>query len=342
MKTKKILAYLLAVMMMASILSGCGGTSSTPSDSTASDSSSAEDSQAEEISWPERDITLTVGFAAGGDCDTATRFLADALTDELGANVVVVDMAGSNGGIATEEINATSDPEYNFLVMLSGSLAGNPVTGVTELTYQDFEPVCSFGNYSGETLYVAADAPYDTFEEFVEYAKTNTVKMGVAMGGSLYMTCAALKDTAGLDGLELLDAGDGMDRMLAILGGTIDCTFASYSSGRDYIENGDFKEIATLCVDRISAAPDMPCVAEYYPSVNMYHRFSILAQSGVDQAICQKLNDAIQNVYANNPDYVKNMEDYTFQSAKPMTIEETTADMQAQYETFQGMAQYVG
>lgn len=333
MKSKKLLVFLMVAVMMANILSGCGESKTeAPTDTTPTDTENA---------WPERDITLTVGFAAGGDCDTATRFLADALTKELGVNVVVVDMAGSNGGIATEEINATSDPEYNFLVMLSGSLAGNPVTGVTELSYKDFEPICSFGNYSGETLYVAADAPYDTFEEFVEYAKTNTVKMGVAMGGSLYMTCAALKDVAGLDGLELLDAGDGVNRMLAILGGTIDCTFASYSSGRDYIENGDFKQIATLCVDRIAAAPDMPCVAETYPSVNMYHRFAILAKGGTDPAICQKFNDAIQSVYANDPEYVKNMEDYTFQSAKPMTIEETLADMEAQYETFQGMAKYV-
>lgn len=329
---KKILALLL-VLMMAFSLVACGTTNETQE---------AEEPGEETLVWPERDITLTVGFAAGGDCDTATRFLADALGAELGVNVAVVDMSGSNGGIATEEINATSDPEYNFLVMLSGSLAGNPVTGVTELTYQDFEPVCSFGNYSGETLYVKADAPYDTFEEFVEYAKTNTVKMGVAMGGSLYMTCAALKDAAGLEKLELVDAGDGVNRMTAILGGTIDCTFASYSSGRDYIENGDFKELATLCVERIAAAPDMPSVSEFYPSVNMYHRFCILAQGGVDSAICQKLNDAIQAVYTNNADYVKSMEDYTFQSAKPMTIEETLADMEAQYATFQGMAKYVG
>lgn len=333
---KKSLALVLALVMMLSILTGCGDSKKDPAPA---ENPTTEDTGTSDLKWPERDITLTVGYAAGGDCDVATRYLAEELGKELGVNVVVTNMKGSNAALACEEIYNTSDPEYNFLVVNTASLSANVATGVFDKSYKDFDVISLFSSYSGETLYVPADAPYDTFEEFVEYAKENTVIMGVTMGGSLYAAGCAM-NAQGLK-LEFVDAGDGVDRLISMLGGNIDCTFASYSSGRDYIENGDFKELATLCSSPIAAAPDLPCVNDVLPGVIINTKFVMLTQPGVDEAIRQKVNDAMQHIYETCPDYVKEVEDYTFQSAKPMTIEESLAELEVQYQTFQDYKQYL-
>ena len=270
---------------------------------------------------------MTVGYAAGGDCDVATRYLAEELSKELGVNVVVTNMKGSNAALACEEVYNTNDPEYNFLVLNTASLSANVATGVYDKSYKDFDTISLFSSYSGETLYVPADAPYDTFEEFVAYAKENPVVMCA-------MNAQGLK-------LEFIDAGDGVDRLISMLGGNLDCTFASYSSARDYIENGDFKELATLCSSPIAAAPDLPCVCDTLPGVIINTKFVMMTQPGVDEAIRKKMNDVMQHIYETNPDYVQKVEDYTFQSAKPMTIEESLNELEIQYQTFQDYKQFL-
>lgn len=316
------------------ILGACSG-----NDKETSAGTSAEVGGTGGTDWPKEDINLVLGYGAGGDSDVCTRYMAEAVGKELGVNVIVTNMGGSNGGIAAEEIMNISEPEYNFLVINTSSLSINCITGIADYTYEAFEPISIFASYSGETLYVPKDAPYDTLEEFLDYAKEHEVKMGVAMGGTLYAVAAAMK-AAGYQ-FNIVDAGDGVDRVPATINGTIDCTFAAYSSNRDYIENGDLKELATLCSEPIPAAPELPCVCDYIDGVVVDTKFVILAQKGVDSSVCQKFNDALQEMYKNNKDYVKNVEDFSCQTAKPQTIEETRTSLKNQYETFQNYAEYL-
>lgn len=92
----------------------------------------------------------------------------------------------------------------------------------------------------------------------------------------------------------------------------------------------------------IPAAPDMPCVCDVLDGVIVNTKFCLMAQKGTNPAILQKINDALQHIYETNEEYVKNVEDYSYQSAKPMTIEETLAELETQYQTFQGYKQYLG
>ena len=98
----------------------------------------------------------------------------------------------------------------------------------------------------------------------------------------------------------------------------------------------------TLCAEPIPAAPDMPCVCDVLDGVIVNTKFCLMAQKGTNPAILQKINDALQHIYETNEEYVKNVEDYSYQSAKPMTIEETLAELETQYQTFQGYKQYLG
>ena len=276
---KKALSLILALAMMLTMLVGCG-------DKNDSNNDANNDSQTEDLKWPEKEINNILGYGDGGDSDVCTRYMADALSKELGVNVVVTNMGGANASLAANEIMNSTDPEYNFLAINTASLSANPATGLTDYNYEARDAISIFSSYSGEVLLVRSDAPYTTLQEFVDYAKENTVIMGVAMGGALYAAASAMK-AAGLK-LEIVDAGDGVDRMPALLNGSIDCTFASYSSSRDYVENGDFLELATLCAEPIPAAPDMPCVCDVLDGVIVNTKFCLMAQKGTNPAILQK------------------------------------------------------
>ena len=54
--------------------------------------------------FPERDIKWFVGFNAGGGFDVASRAIAEAMSDELGVNVVVENIPGGGGRRAAQDI----------------------------------------------------------------------------------------------------------------------------------------------------------------------------------------------------------------------------------------------
>ena len=71
--------------------------------------------------WPERAIELIVPANPGGDTDANARALAAALTEELGWNVIVSNMAGGSGAVAFEDCLSNPDDGYRFVFYHSGA-----------------------------------------------------------------------------------------------------------------------------------------------------------------------------------------------------------------------------
>lgn len=67
--------------------------------------------------FPERDIEWFVGFAAGGGFDTASRLIADAMSDDLGVDVVVRNIEGGGGRRAVQEISRAEPDGYAISIM---------------------------------------------------------------------------------------------------------------------------------------------------------------------------------------------------------------------------------
>ena len=58
--------------------------------------------------FPNKPITMVVGFAAGGAADTAARIIARKLGENLGRAIIVDNRAGAGGNIAHQQVaNAT-------------------------------------------------------------------------------------------------------------------------------------------------------------------------------------------------------------------------------------------
>ena len=54
--------------------------------------------------YPNRNITLVVGFAAGGTSDIIARLLGQKITEYTGANVVIENIPGAASMTATEKV----------------------------------------------------------------------------------------------------------------------------------------------------------------------------------------------------------------------------------------------
>ena len=70
--------------------------------------------------WPTRPIRMLVSYPAGGANDLVARLVATALTDALGATVVVDNRSGA-AGVTGAEAAAKSPPDGYTLYMMSSS-----------------------------------------------------------------------------------------------------------------------------------------------------------------------------------------------------------------------------
>lgn len=145
--------------------------------------------------YPSRPIELIVPAGAGGGTDVLARAFADAARKHLPQPVTVVNRPGASGMIGHGEmINAK--PDGYKLAMVFAEIVIVPHLGLSKLSYEDFTPIALL-NRDPAAITVKADAPWNTFEEFIaaSKAKSGELRMGNSGPGSIWhLAHAALED----------------------------------------------------------------------------------------------------------------------------------------------------
>lgn len=332
--------------MAMSLLAGCSGNAGSAGNSAGSGGGdgggqAAAEQKADMPQWPGKNINLIVSMSAGGDGDTLTRLLAVELEKELGATVVITNVEGGNGSVAMDQfVNGAPNDGSTFLVNNTAALSANEANGLVDYGYDVTDPVGIFAKHSGEMIWVQGSSPYQTMEELVTASKENPgkIKFGVSMGGSVY-AAAVMLQKAGAE-VSLVDAGDGSERIISLLGGHVDACIGGYGIGKEYIESGDLRPLCTLMGSRSAALPDVPTAEEAgVDGLVINNLFLILAPKGTDPAIIEKFNEAIRNVTENSKEYQEAVTNYSGQPAYALSVEDTIKELDTQREQFLGISE---
>lgn len=346
---KKLVTMVLAAAMALSLLSGCGGSSSSQSGSSetagketeaASEIPESEKQEADDdIAWPEKPVNLVITMGAGGDGDYLTRLLAKDLEKELGQTLVISNLAGGNGSVGMDELMSQTPDGYTFYVNNTCALSANEANGLVDYDYTVSDPVGVFAKHSGEMIWVRADSPYMTMEDLVNATKENPGKItiGVSMGGSVY-AAAMMLQKAGAE-FSLVDASDGADRIVALLGNQVDCCIAGYGIGKEYIESGELRPLCTLMGSRSEALPDVPTAEEAgVEGLVINNLFLFLAPKGTDPEIIEKFNAAIRKITDENEEYAAAVTAYSGQDVYALSVEDTIAVLDKTRDQFMAIS----
>src|SRR5258707_6826317 len=93
--------------------------------------------------WPARQITVVIGFSAGGSTDIVARLLAEDLRKSLGQPVVIDNKPGAAGNIGAAYVAKAKPDGYTLLMGSVGPLAINAslYKGMPYDNLKDFSPI---------------------------------------------------------------------------------------------------------------------------------------------------------------------------------------------------------
>jgi len=135
--------------------------------------------------FPNRPIRLIVPFAAGGAADLFGRALANALSAELGQQVVVEVRAGA-GGLTGVDALAKSAPD-GYTICLAGAAALSAIPFMVSKMPFDWRKdlaLLTLAVRVPEVLIVHPALGVDTLDDFIAYARAHPGKINFGSAGA--------------------------------------------------------------------------------------------------------------------------------------------------------------
>jgi tripartite-type tricarboxylate transporter receptor subunit TctC len=251
-------------------------------------------------SFPNRPISLIVGFPPGGGSDAVARLLATALTAKLGQQVVVDNKAGANTVIATQYVRSRPADGYTLL-FVSASFAINPA--LQKLNYdihKDFTPVAIVGIIP-LLLVTNNNVPAKSVQELVALAKTQPGKLSYATfgaGSAAHLGSEMFLAQTKTDMIHVPYKGSA-PALVDVIGGQVTMMMPTIGSALTLVKDGKLRPLAVTSIKRSMAMPDIPTIAESgVPGFEVMTWESIQAPAGTPPEVVAKLNAAIREVLA--------------------------------------------
>ena len=245
--------------------------------------------------YPTKGINLTVAYGAGGTTDATARVLAQLLEKEFGTSVTVMNKPGGGGSVAAGLAAAQRPDGYNLFTLVTGAAVISPHRqNLPYDTLSDFTFIAQYGAWNAGIV-VPADAPYQTFDELVTFAKANPGKISYSIAGVGTVQHLVMERLARAEGLEwtAVPFKGGAAAVTALLGNHVD-VMAGAAEWLPQVQSGQFKLLAIYTESRMPQFPDVPTLKELGYNVTGASILGIAAADGVPKKIVAKLDAAIK------------------------------------------------
>ncbi|RWK68393.1 tripartite tricarboxylate transporter substrate-binding protein [Mesorhizobium sp.] len=247
--------------------------------------------------YPERTITVVVPFSAGGPTDTVTRLVAEAMSKDLGQQIIVENVGGAGGTLGAGRV-AQADPDGYTLLLHHIGMA----TSATLYRKLAYDTLNSF-EYVGlvtevpMTIVGRKDLEPTDLKGLVDYAKANkdTVTVANAGIGAASHLCGMLFMSAiGTPLVTVPYKGTG-PAMTDLLGGQVDIMCDQTTNTTKQIQGGTIKAYAVTSPERLDVLPDVPTTTEAgLPEVQVGIWHGLYAPKGTPAEVTERLSKSLQ------------------------------------------------
>jgi tripartite-type tricarboxylate transporter receptor subunit TctC len=251
--------------------------------------------------YPSHPITMMVGFPPGGPTDTLARILGDAMKKTLGQTIVIEDVTGAGGTIATGRVVHANPDGYTIGIGNWTSHVGSPA--MYPLDYdilKDLQPISLLTSSPLWILSKNALPPKTPAELFAWLkAQPKPVTFGtVGTGSPAQLVGIQLAKALGVH-FQFVPYRGAAPAMQDLTGGQIDMACLEASGTYPGVAAGRFKAFAVTTDKRWPKSPGTPTLIEAgIPGVSLAFWHGLWATKGIPQPIVDKLDAAVQAALA--------------------------------------------
>ena len=213
--------------------------------------------------FPNRQITIYSGLAAGGGADLITRHYASKLQDMCGQTVVVVNRPGAGGNLGAAAAAKSKPDGYTLLIAPNVAFLGNLYLykDVPYHPINSFTPVTTLASLPF-IFAVPPNSPVNSVKELIAYIKSKDGKATYA--GNTTTAIMGVEYICDLTGTKMTRVPYKalIDTIPDVANGTLDLIFGDATFLLSQAKAGRVKLIAVSTAERSPSMPNIPTMQE--------------------------------------------------------------------------------
>jgi tripartite-type tricarboxylate transporter receptor subunit TctC len=262
--------------------------------------------------YPDRPVSLVVGFPPGGASDILARIISGKLAGILGQPFVVDNRPGAGGNVAGDVVAHAAPDGYTLLLGNNAILATN-ASLYKKIGFdpeQDFAPISLIGTQAN-VLVVNVDLPVHSLAELIALAKAHPGKLNFASSGyglAAHLAGELFKAEAHVDIVHVPYKGSA-PALQDVIAGQDQMMFATTSGSMGLIKGGQVRPLAVTTLKRTASLPDIPTIDELgIKGFDATTWHGLVAPAGTPLPIIDKLHKATAEALA-DPDVRRSLAD---------------------------------
>jgi len=245
--------------------------------------------------WPEKPITVVMGFPAGSGVDVIARLVQEPMEKELGTQLVFDYKSGAGGNVASEVVAKARPDGYTILLGTSAT------HGVNAALYKrlpfdveaDFTPIVPLNDVSNVLTINPAVIDASSVQDFIARVKAAPGKFNYASTGNgtgTHLAFAQFVKMAGLDMVHVPYKG-GPEALQAVVTGEVCCIMNQVQTVLGQWRAGKVRLLGVTTKERVGAVKDVPTIEEAgLPGYESYIWFGLFGPKGLDAQIAERIN----------------------------------------------------
>lgn len=268
-----------------------------------------------QAAYPNKPVTLLVGFPPGGQTDFAARVQLASLQTALGQPVIIDNKAGVNGNLAAVDVMKAPADGYRLLVGNgSMTIAAHVYTTLGIVDPRQLTPI-GVMLQSALVLAVPATSPIKSYAEFAALVRNkstngNGIDYGTGGIGALpHVTMELLRERLGNPKMNHVPYKGSSPAMTDLIAGRLDAMFDATSVIAPFIKSGQLRPLLVTSDKRVPAFPDVPTAAEAgLKDFNIISFIGLYGPPNLPADVVKKANAAL-NASLKDPTVVKGILD---------------------------------
>jgi len=253
--------------------------------------------------YPDRPIRIVVPYPPGGPADTVARVTTQGLGVELGGSIVIENLPGAGGRLATKDVTRAAPDGYTLLLGSSNEYAITPA--LYKLDYDPVKELAPVASLVTDSVAIVVNPmlPVHSLKELVVYSKQHpgTLTSGATVGIVTHLALMYFRAHMGADMLFVPYKG-AAPALADAIGNQIQVTSSAKSVLLPLIKAGKLRALAVSAAARWPELPDVPTFREAglggFPGEVL---FGLMAPVGTSADVILKI-DAAQEVRLRSPE----------------------------------------